>query len=111
MPTAMPPANALRAYQHQAIHSASPAELIDKLYGIGLTAAQNDDAARTRRVLVELAAAVDTERGGDLAEGLIALYDYALRATSEGDLDTVADLLSGLRQTWREATLNPSALA
>ncbi|MEO0557948.1 MAG: flagellar export chaperone FliS [Bacteroidota bacterium] len=107
----MPPASALRAYQHQAIHSASPAELIDKLYGIGLTAAQNDDTARTRRVLVELVAAVDTERGGDLAEGLIALYDFALRATSDGDLKTVAELLSDLRETWREATLGQPAQA
>ena len=107
----MPPANALRAYQHQAIHSASPAELIDKLYGIGLTAAQNDDVARTRRALVELVAAVDSERGGDLAEGLIALYDFALRATSDGDLATVADLLSGLRATWREAMQVQTALA
>jgi flagellar protein FliS len=107
----MPPANALRAYQYQAIHSASPAELIDKLYGIGLTAAQNDDAARTRRALVELTAAVDTERGGDLAEGLLALYDFALRATAEGDLGTVYELLSGLRETWREATLSQPALA
>ena len=107
----MPPANALRAYQHQAIHSASPAELIDKLYGIGVTAAQQGDDVRTRRVLVELVAAVDTERGGDLAEGLLALYDFALRATSEGDLDTVAELLSGLRGTWREATLAQPALA
>ena len=35
----MPPSNALRSYQQQAIRAASPAELIDKLYGIGVTAA------------------------------------------------------------------------
>ena len=104
----MPPSTALRAYQQQAVRSASPAELIDKLYGIGLTAAQNGDAARTRRALVELASAVDTERGGDVAEGLLALSDSGSRATSEGDLDTVADILSGLRDTWREAILEPA---
>ena len=105
----MPSPNALRAYQQQAIRTASPAELIDKLYGIGVAAAQSGDAARTRRALVELAGAVDTERGGELADGLLALYDYAIRATTEGDLETVADLLGGLRESWREATLRPAA--
>ena len=104
----MPPTHALRAYQQQAVRTASPAELVDKLYGIGLTAAQSGDAPRTRRALVELSGAVDAERGGDLADGLLALYDYALRAASEGDLDSVADILSGLRDAWREATLRPA---
>ena len=104
----MPPSNALRSYQQQAVRSASPAELIDKLYGIGVAAAQSGDAARTRRALVELAGAVDTERGGELAEGLLAIYEYGIRATSEGDLGTVAELLGGLRASWREATLQPA---
>ena len=104
----MPPSNALRSYQQQAVRTASPAELIDKLYGIGITSAQSGDASRTRRALVELAGAVDAERGGELAEGLLAIYDYAIRATSEGDLGTVVELLGGLRESWREATLQPA---
>ncbi|MEM1116231.1 MAG: flagellar export chaperone FliS [Bacteroidota bacterium] len=101
----------LRLYQQQAVLSASPAELIEKLYGIGVTAAQQGDAVRTRRALVELSSALDAERGGEVAEGLRDLYDYALRATNEGDLDTVAELLAGLRDAWRQATLAPAFAA
>ena len=99
----------LRLYQQQAVLSASPAELIDKLYGIGVTAAQQGDAPRTRRVLVELTGSLDAERGGEVAEGLRDLYDYALRATTEGDLGTVSELLSGLRDAWRRGVLAPGA--
>ena len=101
----------LRLYQQQAVLSASPAELIDKLYGIGVTAAQSGDAPRTRRALFELSAALDVERGGEVAEGLGDLYEFALRATNDGDLDTVAELLSGLRDAWRQATLAPAFAA
>lgn len=101
----MPAPNALRQYQQQAVRSASPAILIDKLYGIGLTAAHAGDAARTRRALVELAGSLDRERGGEIAERLLGLYEFSIRAASDGDLDTVAEILSGLREAWREATL------
>lgn len=100
----------LRLYQQQAVLSATPAELIDKLYGIGVTAAQGGDAPRTRRVLVELSAALDHERGGEVAEGLGGLYDFALRATNDGDLATVAEILDGLREAWRRSVLAPGAV-
>ncbi len=105
----MPAPNPLRLYQQQAVLSASPAELVDKLYGIGLTAAQQGDAPRTRRALVELTAALDPERGGEVAEGLRGLYEFSIRAASEGDLGVVAEILSGLRDAWRQAALVPAA--
>ena len=107
----MPANAALRQYQQQAVLNASPAELVDKLYGIGVAAAHAGDGARTRRALVELAAALDHERGGEVAAGLGALYDYAIRATSEGDLGAVADLLGGLRDAWRQGVLAPARVA
>lgn len=96
---------ALRQYQCQAVRAASPAQIVDKLYGIGVAAARAGDGTRTRRALVELTAALDYERGGEVAVGLGALYDYALRAANDGDLDGVAEILGGLRGAWREATL------
>ncbi len=105
----MPAPNPLRLYQQQAVLTASPAELVDKLYGIGLTAAQRGDAPRTRRALVELSASLDPERGGEIAEGLRSLYEFAIRAASEGNLDIVAEILSGLRDAWRQAVLAPVA--
>ena len=105
----MPTPNPLRLYQQQSVRSASPAELVDKLYGIGVKAARAGDGARTRRVLVELAGALDHERGGEIAAGLADLYDWAIRATSTGDLDAVAEVLDGLRDAWRQSTLAPAA--
>lgn len=102
--------SALRLYQQQAVLSASPAELIDKLYGIGVSAAQQGDAPRTRRVLVELTAALDHERGGEVAEGLHGLYEFALRAAGEGDLAIVTEILTGLRDAWRRGVLAPGAV-
>ena len=99
------PANPLRLYQQQSVRSASPAELVDKLYGIGVTAARAGDAARTRRALVELTGALDLERGGEIASTLRDLYEWGIRATSTGDLDAVADVLDGLRDAWRQSAL------
>ena len=100
----------LRVYQQQAVLSATPAELVDKLYCIGLAAARSGDATRVRRALVELTAALDHERGGDVAGGLHDLYDFALRATNEGDLETASEILDGLRDAWRRSVLAPGAL-
>ncbi len=107
----MPAPNPLRLYQQQAVRNASPAVLIDKLYGIGLSAAQTGDAARTRRALVELTAALDLERGGELAENLRGLYDFSIRAANAGDLGVVAEVLDGLRDAWRQAALAPTPVA
>ncbi len=98
-------ASALRQYQHQAVRSASPAALVDKLYGIGMTAARSGDAVRTRRALVELTSALDLERGGELAASLRELYAFAIRSANAGDLPIVAELLDGLRQAWRAGPL------
>ena len=103
------PVNPLRLYQQQSVRSASPAELADKLYGIGVAAARAGDASRTRRALVELSAALDHERGGEIAAGLSDLYDWAIRATSTGDLDAVAEVLDGLRDAWRQSALAHAA--
>ncbi len=86
-------------------------ELVDKLYAIGVAAAHAGDAARTRRALVELSAALDHDRGGDVAASLGALYDWGIRATTEGDLGPVAEVLDGLRDAWRRAALAPDAPA
>ncbi|MGB3541499.1 flagellar export chaperone FliS [Rubrivirga sp.] len=103
--------NALRQYQQQAVLSASPEILIDKLYGIGVSAAHAGDASRTQRVLVELMSALDRERGGEIAERLLGLYEFSIRAASRGDLEVVAEILEGLRDAWRDAMRAPVAIA
>lgn len=107
----MPTLSPLRLYQQQAVRAASPAALVDKLYSLGIGAARSGDAARTRRVLVELTTALDADRGGELADNLRGLYDFSIRAASDGDLGIVEEILTGLREAWREATLSPAAAA
>jgi len=108
----MPAPNPLRLYQQQAVRTASPAVLVDKLYGIGLAALQAGDAPRARRALVELTASLDEERGGELAQNLRGLYDFSLRAVNDGDLAVVTEILTGLRDAWREGVLaRPAAAA
>lgn len=101
----------IRQYQQQAVLHASPAELVDKLYSLGLAAAHRGDAPKVRRVLVELIGGLDAERGGEIAERLHGLYDYALRAAADGDLAPATSLLAGLRDAWREGVLGRPALA
>ena len=101
----MPTPAALRQYQQQAVRSASPAALVDKLYEIGIGAVRAGDAARARRALVELTGALDMDRGGELAEQLRGLYEFSIRAVTAGDFETVSELLSGLREAWRAGPL------
>ena len=101
----MPTPAALRHYQQQAVRSASPAALVDKLYEIGISAVRSGDAQRARRVLVELTGSLDLERGGELAEQLRGLYEFSIRAVTAGDFETVTELLSGLREAWRAGPL------
>ena len=101
--------NALRQYQQQAVRAASPEALIDKLYGIGASAAHAGDASRTKRALVELMGALDLEAGGEIAERLHGLYEFSIRSASQGDLEVVAEILEGLRESWRTAMREPVA--
>jgi flagellar protein FliS len=101
----MPAVHPLRQYQQQALSAASPTEIIDKLYGIGVAAAHRGDVQKTRRVLTELMASLDHERGGELAGRLYDLYDYALRETADGNVAAAADVLTSLRESWREGVL------
>lgn len=101
----MPAVHPLLQYQKQALSAASPTEIVDKLYGIGVSAAQRGDVQKTRRVLTELISSLDFDRGGEIASGLHDLYDYALRQTIEGELAPAADILASLRESWRDSVL------
>ncbi len=101
----MHPASRMRQYQHQDVRSASPDRLIVKLYDLGVAACYRADRAQARAVVVELMSALDHERGGDLAARLYGLYVYCLHEATDGDLDAVADILSGLREAWQDSVL------
>ena len=92
----------MRQYQRQAVASSSPEQLIVKLYDIGISACHTGDRGRLRSALVELVGSLDFERGGDIASDLHALYEYCLTESIEGDLSMVCNLLTDLRDVWKE---------
>jgi flagellar secretion chaperone FliS len=66
--------------------------------------------SKAMAIVCEFANTLDHEVGGKIAEDLDALYGFIIkelsRANRENDrkaLETVEDLLSGLRETWAEA--------
>ena len=95
----------LQQYQRQAILSSSPEQLVLKLYDFGVQACLRGDRAKLRMVLVELVSSLNFEKGGELASRLYTLYEYCLAQSAEGDLSAVGDLLSGLREAWRDGVL------
>ena len=95
----------MRQYERQAVATASPAQLIAKLYDIGVSACHRGDRSKTRAVIVELMSSLDLEAGGDLAGRLHAIYEFCLHESAAGDLSSVAELLAGLREAWQDGVL------
>lgn len=102
-------ANPMRQYQEQAIASSSPAQLILKLYDLGIQCCLQDDRPKLRAVLAELVGSLNFEEGGDIANRLYSLYEYCLNESIDGDLSAVKDVLSGLRDAWKQGVLSRQA--
>lgn len=101
----------MRSYQQQALASATPELLISKLYDLGISSCHRQDRAKLRAVLVELIASLDFERGGDIAERLHMIYEFCMHESAAGDLEAVCNLLTGLRDAWREGVLSRNMAA
>jgi flagellar protein FliS len=109
------------AYLESRVLSADPVELIRLLYQTGVSAVQ--DARRhlaegrimerskaitkASQVLIQLIAALDHQRGGEISRRLAALYDYMLRRLTEANfrqrdepLAEVLSLLATLAEGW-----------
>lgn len=97
--------NAHENYQRQSVMGASSEELIAKLYDEGVSACHRGEREKVRDVLVELLSSLDSEKGGELAERLHAVYEYCLNESATGDLETVRELLDELREAWRQSLL------
>jgi flagellar protein FliS len=109
------------AYLESRVLSAGPIELVRLLYQAATGALREarrhleagDILERTRAiskasaVLLELTAALDFERGGEIAQRLAQLYDYMLRRLTEANLKQidaplaeVLGLLATLAEGW-----------
>lgn len=92
---------AAHQYQKQDVLSASPTQLVTKLYDLGVLACKNDDRVKLRKVLIELISSLNFQEGGDIAIRLSQIYEFCMRESINGDLDQVAEMLSDLRETWK----------
>ncbi|MEM1126025.1 MAG: flagellar export chaperone FliS [Bacteroidota bacterium] len=95
----------MRQYQQQALASASPQQLIARLYDLGIAACHREDRIKLRSVLVELISSLDFERGGEIADRLHMIYEFCLHQSNVGPLDAVCELLVELRNAWRDGVM------
>jgi flagellar protein FliS len=92
---------AAHQYQRQDVLSASPTQLVTKLYDLAVLACNNDDRIKLRKVLIELISSLNFQEGGDIAIRLSQIYEYCMRESINGDLNEIAEMLSDLRETWK----------
>ena len=99
----------MRQYQQQAIASSSPAQLVLKLYDLGIQSCHQDNRVKLRAVLAELVGSLNFEEGGELANRLYALYEFCINESISGDIQVVQEILAGLRDVWKQGVLAKQA--
>lgn len=111
----------LDQYRKTAITTASPLQLVVMLYDGALRfmhqgrqaivdrnlAEQNEKLQRAQRIIAELTACLDMEQGGEIAQNLFALYDFAYNRLVSANMEDRADyvdqaikVFSDLRESW-----------
>jgi len=114
----------MNQYQNNHILSASPEQILILLYDgsirfcrqaiqamdAGQRTVQAEKISRAMAIVCEFANTLNHEVGGEIATDLDALYSFMTRELTRANLqndrkalETVEDLLSGLRETWVEA--------
>jgi len=111
-------------YKKTQIGTANPAELITLLYDEAIKKCKmackaiedskpelaHEQLIKTQAIIDELYFSVNKEQGGEIAENLLALYDYMKRRLVEANIkkdieiiNEVINMVTELRQTWQEA--------
>ncbi len=114
----------MNQYQNNQILSASPEQILIMLYDgsirfcrqaihamdAGQQTVQAEKISRAMAIICEFSNTLNHEVGGEVATDLDALYSFMTRELTRANLkhdrkalETVEDLLSGLRETWVEA--------
>ena len=114
----------MNQYQNNQILSASPEQILILLYDgsirfcrqaihameAGQRKVQAEKISRAMAIICEFANTLDHKVGGEIATDLDALYSFMTRELTRANLqndrealETVEDLLTGLRETWVEA--------
>jgi flagellar protein FliS len=77
----------------------------------GETAAKGEKIGKALGILEALVLSLDKERGGELAENLERLYDYASRTLLKANLENRLDLLKEVGSLLREIKLGWDGIA
>lgn len=119
------PRRAASAYRRQAVETAKPIDLVVMLYdGIlqSLDRAkeaiearnleeQNHHLLRAQRILSELSAGIDLDKGGEIGSNLMSIYAFCMARLIEANLQDKVEpvlqarrVLAPLRDAWAEAS-------
>lgn len=105
-----PGINAIDAYRTQQVLTESPEKLILMVYDYVIAGCNLKDKTKASRGLSELIDALDFSQG-EIAVGLMRLYQYAMDKVREGDFDEAISVIRPIRETWgaalREVTGTP----
>lgn len=120
--------NAQNTYQTTQISTATKEQLLLITYDIGIRSCRiaetalegtspnfdlaNKEIIRAQEVIRELMVTLNTEKGGEAAQGLLKLYDYMYQLLVDANIKkephnvaTVRGMLEELKATWEEALL------
>ncbi len=92
----------LNSYRNNSVVGLTPAELVLRLYDIGLSALATGDGQRASRAVAQLIECLDF-RHHDVAFGLFRLYRYCMDEIKRGEYDVPTRILRELRDTWAKA--------
>lgn len=122
-------ANPFTAYLESKVLTASPLQLVHLAYEGAIEAIAEarghlaekrivqrvNSITRAQQILMELKAALDFEKGGDLSTKLDGLYEYMLRRLNDGNTQQmdepfaeVQKLLETVDEAWREVASQES---
>ena len=110
-------------YRKSSVSSASPLQLVVMLYDGSLrfmeagkhamlkkdVFQQNENITKAQRIVTELLATLDMDKGGDVAENLSNLYVYTYNKLVEANIedkpeyiDECIEIMRELRESWAE---------
>lgn len=119
-------------YRKNAVNGASPLQLVIMLYDGALRfmeagrhamahgdlPRQNDQLQRAQKIVMELMACVDLEKGGDIAKNLLSLYTYVLDELVKANVEDNAEriergmrVMRDLRESWAQIAQGERPLA
>ncbi|MBU1701738.1 MAG: flagellar protein FliS [Candidatus Eisenbacteria bacterium] len=94
--------NPLQAYREQQVLDEDPMRLLFMVYDVARRACREKNRRLALRALEEMIGALNLEQG-EIARGMLSLYDYLMRRVREGEWDEVTQILNTLRSAWVSA--------